>query len=103
MSARITAENAALFAKADALDGLAKACMSFGSDELSGDAYTALAAYYADCIAPYLSSVRTVVLEKAALNTSYPTHPTSPRSAAFPLRNMTTRTSLPGSPPCSRR
>ena len=71
MSARITAENAALFAKADALDGLAKACMSFGSDELSGDAYTALAAYYADCIAPYLSSVRTVVLEKAALNTSY--------------------------------
>ena len=71
MSARIAAENATLFAKADALDGLAKACMSFGSDELSGEAYTALAAYYADCIAPYLSSVRTVVLEKAALNTSY--------------------------------
>ena len=73
MSARITNENTALEEKSANLDVLAQTCRSFGSTELAGESYTALATYYSSCVAPYITSVKTVTLEKKALNTVYQT------------------------------
>ena len=71
MSARITGETGMLDAKASSLEALAQICRSFGASDLAGESYTALADYYSRCVAPYVTSVKTTVLEKSALNGTY--------------------------------